>query len=194
MRCVGGQADSSPSVQGLGGGSAATGGSCDSRATSPQGPPHPRSSGGPIHCRGSLLILPVLGLWMLPLGLLLLAHDVPFLRKPVGRFTSWGAQRWAKFRGSNPSEKGSIKPEIPDLPPHPTAVTSAPDSKPTQPIRCQIPNQRPTSSRRRSRRNQGLTSRRPPSFRALRPHSVHLLGHITLSDRQSPLKREHDRW
>ena len=47
---------------------------------------------------GVFSFLPVLGLWMLPLGLLLLAHDVPFLRKPVGRFTSWGAQRWAKFR------------------------------------------------------------------------------------------------
>ena len=40
---------------------------------------------------GVFSFLPVLGLWMLPLGLLLLAHDVPFLRKPVGRFTSWGA-------------------------------------------------------------------------------------------------------
>ena len=41
---------------------------------------------------GVFSFLPVLGLWMLPLELLLLAHDVPFLRKPVGRFTSWGAQ------------------------------------------------------------------------------------------------------
>ena len=51
---------------------------------------------------GVFSFLPVLGLWMLPLGLLLLAHDVPFLRKPVGRFTSWGAQRWAKFRRPSP--------------------------------------------------------------------------------------------
>jgi hypothetical protein len=36
---------------------------------------------------GVFSFLPVLGLWMLPLGLLLLAHDVPFLRKPVGHVT-----------------------------------------------------------------------------------------------------------
>ncbi len=47
---------------------------------------------------GVFSILPVLGIWMLPLGLLLIAYDVPFLREPVGRFTIWGAQRWAAFR------------------------------------------------------------------------------------------------
>jgi hypothetical protein len=40
----------------------------------------------------------VLGLWMLPFGLLLIAYDVPFLRKPVGYFTIWGAEKWAAFR------------------------------------------------------------------------------------------------
>ncbi len=34
---------------------------------------------------GVLSILPVLGLWMLPLGLLLLAQDIPFLRRPTRR-------------------------------------------------------------------------------------------------------------
>lgn len=29
--------------------------------------------------------LPVLGFWMIPLGLLLLARDIPFLRGPTGR-------------------------------------------------------------------------------------------------------------
>ena len=32
---------------------------------------------------GIFSFLPVLGIWMLPLGLLLIALDVPFLRKPV---------------------------------------------------------------------------------------------------------------
>jgi len=31
---------------------------------------------------GIFSILPFLGLWMLPLGLLLIAYDVPFLQKP----------------------------------------------------------------------------------------------------------------
>jgi hypothetical protein len=31
------------------------------------------------------IVLPVLGFWMVPLGLALLAVDVPFLRGPLGR-------------------------------------------------------------------------------------------------------------
>jgi len=44
---------------------------------------------------GSLLwFLPVLGLWFLPLGLLLIAQDVPFMRRPVGRMTCYLLDRW----------------------------------------------------------------------------------------------------
>jgi hypothetical protein len=79
---------------------------------------------------GVFSFLPVLGLWMLPLGLLLLAHDVPFLRKPVGRFTSWGAQRWAKFRRPSLSDEAWSELDRPNLPTPPVAVISAPDAKP----------------------------------------------------------------
>ena len=34
-------------------------------------------------------VLPVLGLWMFPLGLLLIAEDVPLLRKPLLRSFLW---------------------------------------------------------------------------------------------------------
>jgi hypothetical protein len=47
---------------------------------------------------GIFSFLPALGVWMLPLGLLLIAYDMPFLRKPVSRFTIWSANRWAAFR------------------------------------------------------------------------------------------------
>jgi len=47
---------------------------------------------------GVFSILPFLGLWMLPLGLLLIAYDVPFLRRPIGRFTIWGTRKWATAR------------------------------------------------------------------------------------------------
>lgn len=47
---------------------------------------------------GFLWFLPVLGLWMLPLGLMLIAYDVPFLQKPMSRFILWGAERWARLR------------------------------------------------------------------------------------------------
>ena len=48
---------------------------------------------------GSFLwFLPVLGLWFLPLGLLLIAQDVRFLRRPVGRMTLYLLDRWTKLR------------------------------------------------------------------------------------------------
>ena len=48
---------------------------------------------------GSFLwFLPVLGLWFLPLGLLLIAQDVRFLRRPVGRLTLYLLDRWARAR------------------------------------------------------------------------------------------------
>jgi len=43
---------------------------------------------------GIFSFLPVLGIWMLPLGLLLIAYDVPILRGPVAGFTIWGTRRW----------------------------------------------------------------------------------------------------
>jgi hypothetical protein len=48
---------------------------------------------------GSFLwFLPVLGLWFLPLGLLLIAQDVPLLRRPVGRMTLYLLDRWKHLR------------------------------------------------------------------------------------------------
>ena len=47
---------------------------------------------------GVFAILPGLGIWMLPLGLLLLAADIPFLRKPVARFTLSSADQWTRVR------------------------------------------------------------------------------------------------
>jgi hypothetical protein len=38
--------------------------------------------------------LPILGLWMLPLGLLLLAVDMPSLRPPLARALRWIERKW----------------------------------------------------------------------------------------------------
>lgn len=46
---------------------------------------------------GILSILPFLGLWMIPLGLLLLAQDVPVLRRPTGRAMIWIERRWTRW-------------------------------------------------------------------------------------------------
>ena len=43
---------------------------------------------------GFLSFLPVLGLWMLPLGLLLFAQDVPPLQKPMAEGLGWTERKW----------------------------------------------------------------------------------------------------
>lgn len=47
---------------------------------------------------GVMGFLPILGLWMLPLGLLLLAVDIPFLQGPVGRWIVRVRRWWARRR------------------------------------------------------------------------------------------------
>ena len=42
--------------------------------------------------------LPVLGIEMIPVGLLLIAQDVPFLRRPVGAAMLWLVRKWRKLR------------------------------------------------------------------------------------------------
>ncbi len=43
---------------------------------------------------GILSFLPILGVWMLPLGLLLIAQDVPFLQPPLARALGWIERKW----------------------------------------------------------------------------------------------------
>ncbi|MDO9561141.1 MAG: hypothetical protein Q7J60_05955, partial [Bradyrhizobium sp.] len=43
---------------------------------------------------GVFSFLPVLGLWMLPLGLVLFAQDVPFLQTPMARALGWIEHKW----------------------------------------------------------------------------------------------------
>lgn len=45
---------------------------------------------GILLCLGAVLaILPVFGLWMLPLGLLILSEDIPWLRNRREKFEGW---------------------------------------------------------------------------------------------------------
>jgi hypothetical protein len=43
---------------------------------------------------GIFSFLPILGLWMLPLGLLLFAQDVPFLQTPMAKALGWIERKW----------------------------------------------------------------------------------------------------
>ena len=55
---------------------------------------------------GSILsILPVFGLWMLPLGLVLLADDVPPLRRGADRVLAWIEHRRPHWMGLGPDGK-----------------------------------------------------------------------------------------
>ena len=47
-----------------------------------------------LACGGLLFFLPLFGLWMLPLGLMLLAEDIPPLRRTRDRILERIARRW----------------------------------------------------------------------------------------------------
>ncbi|MEP7326113.1 MAG: hypothetical protein ABI836_09215 [Gemmatimonadota bacterium] len=47
---------------------------------------------------GFLGFLPILGFWMAPLGVLLLAEDIPFLRSPVRRLMVWLEGLWDRWK------------------------------------------------------------------------------------------------
>lgn len=45
---------------------------------------------------GIFAILPVLGLWMLPVGLALLSQDIPALKVPLEHSARWIERTWAR--------------------------------------------------------------------------------------------------
>ncbi|NRP18987.1 hypothetical protein LPJGGPFB_02239 [Ensifer adhaerens] len=59
--------------------------------------------GGLLIFGGFLGFLPVLGFWMVPLGLLILSHDIPAVRRRRRRFAVW----WARRRGRAGSSRES---------------------------------------------------------------------------------------
>jgi hypothetical protein len=54
-------------------------------------------AGAALILGGFLAILPVFGLWMLPLGVILIAEDLPILRRGVARALDWAERRWPKL-------------------------------------------------------------------------------------------------
>jgi len=59
-----------------------------------------RLPAGVLFVVGGLLapLIPILGVWMIPRGLLLLAYDVPLLRRPTANFTIWSTYRWVALK------------------------------------------------------------------------------------------------
>lgn len=58
---------------------------------------------------GIFSFLPVLGIWMLPLGLLLLAVDLVFLQGPVNLAIVRGGRKWTTWRRSRRDKKAAAQ-------------------------------------------------------------------------------------
>ncbi len=55
--------------------------------------------GGAFIAGGLFSFLPVLGVWMLPVGLIILSHDFPRIRRFRRQWEVRLSRRWARFRG-----------------------------------------------------------------------------------------------
>ena len=47
---------------------------------------------------GLLGFLPLLGFWMIPLGVILIAQDIPALEKPTARALGWLERKWIAYQ------------------------------------------------------------------------------------------------
>jgi len=83
--------------------------------------PMPRSRAGRISIGvglilgGTLGFLPILGFWMLPLGFLVLSHDLPFVRRHRRRI----GVKWARRRNPKVVRTATVEPVEPADPAHP---------------------------------------------------------------------------
>lgn len=59
------------------------------KARSPAAAPYRIPLGIALTAGGIVGFLPILGFWMVPLGLALLAQDVPVMRPPLARVVAW---------------------------------------------------------------------------------------------------------
>jgi hypothetical protein len=50
---------------------------------------------------GIFSFLPILGVWMLPLGLIIIAEDLPFLQLPLVRCFQWIERKWKARRSAS---------------------------------------------------------------------------------------------
>ena len=59
---------------------------------------------------GLLAFLPVLGLWMLPLGLIVISQDLPFLQRPLLHAFRWADRRsrtWRQMHASSGTSRSN---------------------------------------------------------------------------------------
>jgi hypothetical protein len=68
-------------------------------------PPLTRTIAGiPFIIGGFFGFLPILGFWMVPVGMILIATDIPPLRRPMQRWLSRQTNKLSDFERHNPME------------------------------------------------------------------------------------------
>ncbi|MFK0383242.1 hypothetical protein [Agrobacterium sp. NPDC090273] len=65
------------------------------------------ATGSVLVVGGTLGFLPILGFWMIPLGLVVLSHDLPAVRRHRRRVTVWWASRQKRRDGVGKKDGGS---------------------------------------------------------------------------------------
>ena len=65
---------------------------------------------------GIVGFLPVLGFWMVPLGLLLIAQDIPFLRRPTLRALLWLERKWVDWKRRRSKQEAGSWQEVSSVP------------------------------------------------------------------------------
>lgn len=58
---------------------------------------------------GVFSFLPILGVWMLPLGLFLIALDLPFLQGPLNRMSFWVQRKWSGWKRDRKAKQEARK-------------------------------------------------------------------------------------
>jgi hypothetical protein len=78
-----------------------------------------RIPAGALLCVGGVFgILPVLGFWMLPAGLVLLAEDMPPLARSTGRMLDWVERRRPHWLAPEPGSSNGAVGDNAIAPPH----------------------------------------------------------------------------
>ena len=74
-----------------------------------------RLPAGALLCAGGVFgMLPVLGFWMLPAGLVLLAEDVPPLQRATGRMLGWVERRRPHWLAAEPDTSAAAASAAPE--------------------------------------------------------------------------------
>ena len=89
---------------------------------------------------GVFSFLPILGLWMLPLGLLFIAQDVPILQTPLANALRWIESKWKRLSAA--WRKRQSRDGVATPPPMNPPETRGPDDAPSKLIR-HLPGDKP---------------------------------------------------